>query len=115
MSEAGLLADDIWKMLGKRWTVSILQELAFAQVLRFTELKKSLPEISGTMLSERLLQLEFEGLITRKVYSSVPAKVEYGLSASAKELLLLMRQVWDWHARRTSHIRICEILNHPAR
>ena len=94
MSEPGLLgAAETWKILGRRWTIAILQTLASADVLRFTELKKSLRGVSGTMLSERLLELENEGLLTKKVYGSVLPRVEYRLTASAIELVLVLREV----------------------
>jgi len=94
MSEPELLgAAETWKILGRRWTIAILQTLASADVLRFTELKKSLRGVSGTMLSERLLELENEGLLTKKVYGSVLPRVEYRLTASAIELVLVLREV----------------------
>jgi DNA-binding HxlR family transcriptional regulator len=43
----------------------------------FTEIKKLLASITSTMLSERLLKLEREGLVIKKIYSTVPPKVEY--------------------------------------
>ena len=116
MSEPGLLgADETWKILGRRWTIAILQTLASADVLRFTELKKSLRGVSGTMLSERLLELENEDLLTKKVYGSVPPRVEYRLTASAIELVLVLREVCTWQARWMLKTGVYEILNQPAR
>ncbi|HKU50518.1 MAG TPA: helix-turn-helix domain-containing protein [Nitrososphaera sp.] len=89
----------IWGLLGRRWTLPILHALASADIRRFTELKKSLPDISGTMLSQRLQELEGQGLVTKHVYGVVPPKVEYALTASAGELLAIMRQVNAWRAR----------------
>jgi len=45
-------------------------------VIRFNELKKILSGISGTVLAERLLELEREGLVTKKIYPEIPPKVE---------------------------------------
>ena len=106
--------DKVWALLGKRWTLAILQHLDMGRVLRFTELKRSLDGISGTMLSERLLDLEDEGLVTKKVYGSVPPKTEYWLTASAKELALIMKQVLSWHTRWSSNSDICEIASMPS-
>ena len=89
----------IWSLLGRCWTIPILQALASADIRRFTELKKSLPDISGTMLSQRLQELEGQGLVTKHVYGVVPPKVEYALTASAGELLAILRQVSAWRAR----------------
>jgi len=96
MSDPGFLrAAGIWKVLGRRWTLAILENLNAAEALRFTELKRSLT-ISGTMLSERLLELENEGLVEKKIYRSTPPKSEYRLTAGAKELLLIMRDLGVW-------------------
>ena len=115
MSEQELIdAYKVWSLLGKRWTIAILQRLDIAGVLRFTELKRSLDGISGTILSERLLDLEDEGLVTKEVHSSVPPKVEYRLTASAKELALIMKQVFRWHTRWSSKNDMCEITSTPS-
>lgn len=116
MSEPDLLgAAGTWRILGRRWTLAILQTLASAGVLRFTELKKYLDGVSGTVLSERLLELEREGLLTKKVYGTVPPRVEYRLTASARELVLIMKDVCAWHARWMPKTDLYEILNLPAR
>ncbi len=91
----------ILSMLGKRWTLAILQDLNALQARRFTELKRSLG-ISGTMLSERLAELEREGLVERKIYGSMPPKVEYRLTASARELLLTIKSLGVWRAKWNS-------------
>lgn len=49
---------DIWKVLGKRWTLPILKNMSVRGIIRFGELKKALAGVSSTVLSERLLELE---------------------------------------------------------
>lgn len=49
---------DVWELLGRRWSLHILKNLKTKDVIRFNELKRSLPGISSTVLSERLLELE---------------------------------------------------------
>jgi DNA-binding HxlR family transcriptional regulator len=115
MSDQGLLAaSDLWKILGRRWTLAILYNLATAGVMRFTELKKVVIGISGTMLTERLLELEAQGLLSRKIYESVPPKVEYRLTASARELVELMEQICRWYARWSYRSHVYEILRQSA-
>ena len=53
----------IWEILGRRWALLILKNLRTKEVIRFNELKRLLPGISSTVLSERLLELDREGLI----------------------------------------------------
>lgn len=96
-----LRAAGIWKVLGRRWTLAILENLNAVEALRFTELKRSLT-ISGTVLSRRLLELEREGLVSKQIYDSVPPKVEYRLTPSATELVLIMEDLCTRHARRNS-------------
>lgn len=85
-------------MLGKRWTLPILKSLGSGEAARFCEIKKALAGISGTMLSERLLELEREGLVTRIHDSS---KIEYRLTAGAKELESMLAELDQrWPARR---------------
>jgi DNA-binding HxlR family transcriptional regulator len=76
-----------WKMLGKRWTLPILKIMGSRETMRFCEIKKVLSGISNTMLSERLLELEQEGLVAKKFCGS---KVEYSLTTSARELEFIL-------------------------
>jgi DNA-binding HxlR family transcriptional regulator len=91
----------IWKILGRRWTIAILDSLNAAEERRFIELKNAL-RISSTMLSERLLELEKEGVVEKKIYSSMPPKVKYRLTDAARELLVIMRDLGIWRARWNS-------------
>ena len=66
------------------------------RAMRFNELKKALG-IANTVLSDRLAELEGEGLITKNV---VQGRTEYGLTAGARELQAILREVGRWRARR---------------
>jgi len=87
---------DIWEVLGKRWSLHILKNLSTNGIIRFNELKRLIPEISSTVLSQRLLELEREGLISKKVYSEIPVRVEYSLTPRTKELETILQQLNDW-------------------
>ena len=87
---------DIWEVLGKRWSLHILKNLSTNGTIRFNELKRLIPEISSTVLSQRLLELEREGLISKKIYSEVPIRVEYSLTVRTKELETILQQLSDW-------------------
>jgi DNA-binding HxlR family transcriptional regulator len=67
----------IWEVLGRRWSLLILKNFCNKEVIRFNELKRALTGISSTVLSDRLLELEREGLISKKIYPEIPPKVEY--------------------------------------
>ena len=87
------------RMLGKRWTLMILRNLTRKKKARFSEIKKMLTAISSTVLSERLLELEKEGLVTKKIYSEIPPKVEYSLTDSGKELETILNELERWYDR----------------
>jgi DNA-binding HxlR family transcriptional regulator len=89
----------IWEELGKRWALLILKNLSTKEVIRFNELKKILSGISSTVLAERLLELEREGLVTKKIYPEIPPKVEYALTMRAKELEVILTELARWASR----------------
>ena len=77
---------DAWKLLGKRWSLLILKNLDAKESIRFNELKRAVSGISSTVLADRLLELEREGLVIKKIYPEIPPRVEYSLTSRAKEL-----------------------------
>jgi DNA-binding HxlR family transcriptional regulator len=84
----------IWKILGRRWALSILKNLDTKGAIRFNELKRLMPGISSTVLAERLSQLERGGLVSKKIYPEIPPKVEYSLTAQAEELRVIFKELW---------------------
>ena len=96
---------DTWKVLGKRWSLLILKSLNSQESIRFNELKRTLAGISSTVLAERLLELEREGLIVKKIYPEIPPKVEYSLTYRAKELEIVLRSLGDWVKRWNSKLK----------
>jgi len=93
---------DIWKVLGKAWSLLILKNLSTKEAIRFNELKKILPEISNTVLADRLRELESEKLIVKKIYAQVPLKVEYSLTKDAKDLEIVLEELERWIKKRES-------------
>ncbi len=83
------------KVIGAKWTVLILREL-YDGTRRFGELQKSLGSISPRTLSQRLDQLEKERIISKKVYPTVPLKVEYSITKRGKSLGEIIVKMRDW-------------------
>ncbi len=79
-----------------RWKASILFELCKEGVRRFSDLQAAMPEIRAQVLTVQLRELEAEGVIIRKVYAEVPARVEYSLSAHGARLSAVMDQLEEW-------------------
>lgn len=82
------------ELLGKRWTTLILYQLLEGPQ-RFNEIESALP-VSGRLLSERLKELEKEGLVERKVFLEVPIRVEYSLTDKGSALEGAIREVEKW-------------------
>lgn len=93
------------KVLGRRWALLLFENLNAREAIRFNELKRLMPGISSTVLAERLLELEREGLISKKIYPEIPPKVEYSLTIQAKELRVIFKELWKW-TRRFNSVRI---------
>lgn len=90
---------NIWEVLGRRWTLLILKNFCTKEVIRFNELKRSLSGISSTVLSDRLLDLEREGLLSKKIYPEIPPKVEYRMTPQARELEPIINELRKWADR----------------
>ncbi len=82
------------QLLGKRWTGLILYQLLKGPQ-RFCEIEAGIP-ISGRLLSERLKDLEREGLVRRQVFSEVPIRVEYSLTEKGRALEPIIQGIQEW-------------------
>ena len=67
------------ELIGKRWTGAILLVLMEGP-LRFSEVKALVPDLSDRLLSERMKELEAEGMVERRVIDGTPVRVEYALT-----------------------------------
>src|SRR3712207_5018701 len=83
------------ELIGKRWTGAFVF-LLLDGPLRFSEVKLLVPEISDRLLSERLKELEAQGIISRRVIDGSPARVEYRLTrkGQAREPAVRSLKVW---------------------
>jgi len=85
-----------WNEMTRVWTLPVIHALGLQQPARFNELKRRIEGISATSLSERLNELEKNGVIQRKVYPETPPRVEYSLTPKGKDLLQILDQFADW-------------------
>lgn len=82
-------------IIGGKWKALILWQLK-NQVLRFSELKRTLPEITQRMLTQQLRELEEDGMVNRKVYAQVPPKVEYSLTENGESVIPILELMCQW-------------------
>lgn len=73
------------ELVGKRWTGAILIVLMDGP-LRFTEVRQLVPDLSDRLLSQRLKELEGEGIVRRRSCDEAPARVEYDLTDKGRAL-----------------------------
>jgi len=82
--------------IGGKWKSVVLWYLKNG-TLRFTELKKQIPDITEKMLSIQLRALEADGLIKRKVYGNKPPiRVEYSLTEFGTTLIPALNAIAKW-------------------
>lgn len=83
------------ELIGRRWTGAIIFVLLKARC-RFATLREAIPEITDRMLSERLQELEAEGIVARTVIPESPVRVEYELTKKGRALSATIEAIADW-------------------
>ncbi|WP_312441532.1 winged helix-turn-helix transcriptional regulator [Lacrimispora sp.] len=83
-------------LVGGKWKMHILFWLWHRKVMRYSEIKKVLKNITHKMLSNQLKELEADGLIIRKEYPQVPPKVEYRLADKGESLMPVLDAMCKW-------------------
>jgi DNA-binding HxlR family transcriptional regulator len=81
--------------LADKWAVLIVVRLA-SGTMRFAELRRAVDGISQKMLTVTLRDLERDGLVVRKLYASVPPKVEYSLTPLGSSLVDKVTELCAW-------------------
>jgi len=102
LAEACTVLEVLNRVSGK-WSIGVLLETMRGAV-RFTELERSINGISRRMLTLTLRNLERDGLLVRKVYPTVPPKVEYTATEMARELYSSLMELTGWAERHRSTI-----------
>lgn len=82
-------------LIGGKWKSLILWHLG-ENTLRFSELRKQLPQVTQKMLTQQLRELEESGLVQRYIYTQVPPKVEYSLTKTGRSLLPILATLCEW-------------------
>jgi DNA-binding HxlR family transcriptional regulator len=90
------IIDNTIHLLSKKWTLLIIKELCEKKKLRYNELRSNLSGISPKTLTERLRELENEGLVKREVFAEVPTRVEYSLTEKGLEMAASLKSIISW-------------------
>ena len=83
------------ELIGRRWTGAIIYVLMKSRC-RFAMLRDAIPDITDRMLSERLQELEHEGIVERTVVPETPVRVEYALTKKGRALTTAIEAISDW-------------------
>lgn len=83
------------ELVGRRWTGAIIRAL-LADRHRFNEISAVVPGLSDRMLSERLRELEAEGIVERIVLPEFPVRIDYRLTAKGSALAGVVAAVSEW-------------------
>ena len=84
------------QIIGGKWKLLVIYFLSLQQSIRFSQLRRALPEISERMLVRQLRELEDAGLVSRKVYGTVPPRVDYALTPMGVSLVPIMESLKAW-------------------
>jgi DNA-binding HxlR family transcriptional regulator len=83
------------ELIGRRWTGAIIFVLLKSRC-RFAVLRDAIPEITDRMLSDRLQELELEGIVERTVIPETPVRVEYALTKKGRALAGPIDAIVEW-------------------
>jgi DNA-binding HxlR family transcriptional regulator len=95
---------DVLDRLGDRWSVLVLKELADG-TLRFGEIRARVADVSQRMLAQTLRRLEQDGLVSRRVFPTIPPRVDYTLTDLGRSLLVPLGAMVDWAVDNHDAIR----------
>lgn len=84
------------ELLSGKWRTHIIFELYKKPTCRFGELKKAVPRITNTMLTNTLRDLEALGIVHREQFNEIPPRVEYSLTDKGRDLLPVFTELAKW-------------------
>ncbi|WP_331769428.1 helix-turn-helix transcriptional regulator (plasmid) [Embleya sp. NBC_00888] len=103
LRRADSLAREIFSDIANKWALLIIEALG-ERTLRFGELRNEVEGVSHKMLTQNLRMLERNGLVDRKVYPTVPPRVEYTLTEPGRALLATVDAICGWTHHYLGHI-----------
>ena len=99
LSETGCPVDFCAALISGRWKPTILYHLEQGPA-RFNVLRRLIPGVTARILTLQLRELEADGLISRTVFSQVPARVDYALTAEGVSLGPILCAMAEWTLKR---------------
>ena len=91
--------------IADKWTVLIIRRLSNG-THRFAELRRAVDGISQKVMTNTLRSLERDGMVKRRIYASVPPKVEYSLTTLGRSLCGLVEGICGWAEANIEHVQV---------
>lgn len=82
-------------VIGGKWSFLVIKHL-FHGTMRFGEIRKALHDISPKTLTMKLRELEDHGILTRKIYATIPPSVEYTLTPKGEDMKTMIEEMRKW-------------------
>ena len=98
------LSKELIGQIADKWSMIVLEELVSHGTLRFSELRRLIPEVSQKMLTQTLRRMERIGLVSRTVYPVIPPNVEYQHTALGHSLGQAVCGLWTWVERHAADL-----------
>jgi DNA-binding HxlR family transcriptional regulator len=83
------------ELIGRRWTGAIIR-IMLGGTTRFSDITVAIPGLSDRMLSERLKELEAEGIVQRCVFADTPVRIEYRVTDKGRALSAVVGSIGAW-------------------
>ncbi|MDL2244893.1 helix-turn-helix transcriptional regulator [Parabacteroides sp. OttesenSCG-928-J18] len=87
---------DVVSRLGDKWSILVLTTLKENGRLRFSEIQRSIGDVSQRMLTVTLRSMEADGIVRREIYAEVPPRVEYELTTLGECLFPRLQALVEW-------------------
>lgn len=89
----------ILEIIGDKWTLLIVRDIAYFNKHTFNELLQSDEKIASNILSDRLNRLELAKIIFRKKHPESKAKIFYYLSKKGLDLIPVLFELAIWSGK----------------
>lgn len=84
------------EIFGGKWNSRIICVLADKRVLRYSELRKEMANITDAVLAASLKGLIANEVVVRKSYDEIPPRVEYSLTEKGKSVVPILQSICKW-------------------
>lgn len=84
------------EVFGEKWKSRIICVLAAKEVLRYSELRKEMGNITDAVLASTLKELIVSQIVTRRSYDEIPPRVEYSLTEKGQSVVPILQSICRW-------------------